>query len=158
MNSVLLDTGFFIRLLNSKDLLHENTKGYYLYFLEKGITMKVSTISIAEFCVKGDITDLPLKTLKISPFNFDHAKKAGEFARIIHENRMKQKIEIEQRIIIANDSMLLAQADIDDTVDAFVTSDEKIQSIVNLLKSETNVRFSYIGLKTPSNQFFGTLF
>jgi len=27
-SSVLLDTSFFIRLLNDKDLLHKNAKGY----------------------------------------------------------------------------------------------------------------------------------
>ena len=35
MISVLLDTSFFIRLLNSEDPLHENAKGYYKYFLEE---------------------------------------------------------------------------------------------------------------------------
>ena len=69
MISVLLDTSFFIRLLNSEDPLHENAKGYYKYFLEEEIKMKISTISIAEYCVKGDITDLPLKNLMILPFN-----------------------------------------------------------------------------------------
>ena len=157
MNSVLLDTSFFIRLLNSEDSLHENAKAYYRYFLENGVVMKISTISIAEFCVKGDLTDLPLKTLKIIPFNYNHAQKAGVFARIIYENRAKQNLEIHPRILIPNDTKLFAQADLDDAVDAFVTSDERTQSIIDLLKNSVNARFYYIDLKIPYNQTFGVL-
>ena len=46
MNSVLLDTSFFIRLLNHQDRLHENARAYYKFFLEEGIEMIISTISI----------------------------------------------------------------------------------------------------------------
>jgi predicted nucleic acid-binding protein len=153
----LLDTSFFIRLFNPEDLLHEHAKAYYKYFLEEGIGMTVSTISIAEFCVKGDITDLPLKTLKILPFNYNHAQKAGEFARIIYENRTKQTLDIHPRILIPNDSKLFAQADSEDTIDAFVTSDERSQSVINLLRTSANARFTYIDLKTPYTQTFGIL-
>jgi len=57
-HSVLLDTSFLIRLLNPDSELHENAKGYFKYFLDKDIVMKVSTISIAEYCVRGSIDDL----------------------------------------------------------------------------------------------------
>jgi predicted nucleic acid-binding protein len=157
MNGVLLDTSFFIRLLNSEDPLHESAKAYYKYFLEKEIGMMISTISIAEFCVKGDITDLPLKILKILPFNYNHAQKAGKFARIIYENRAKQNLNIHPRVLIPNDSKLFAQADSEDTIDAFVTSDERTQSIIDLLKTSANARFTYIDLKTPYTQTFGVL-
>lgn len=33
-NCVLLDTSFFIRLLNEEDPLHHNALGYFRYFLE----------------------------------------------------------------------------------------------------------------------------
>lgn len=48
-HSVLLDTSFFIRLLNDGDSLHKNALGYFKYFLEKEIVHKVSTISVAEY-------------------------------------------------------------------------------------------------------------
>jgi len=158
MNSVLLDTSFFVYLLNSDDPLHENTKGYYKYFIKEGIEMKISTISIAEFCVKADITDLPLKTLKILPFNYDHAQRAGEFARIVFENRAKQRLDIHPRILIPNDTNLFAQADSESTIDAFVTSDERAFSIIDLLRTTANARFFCINLRTPYNQTFGVLF
>ncbi len=47
-HSVMLDTSFFIRLLNDEDVLHSNAVGYFKYFLENEINLKVSTISIAE--------------------------------------------------------------------------------------------------------------
>ena len=33
-DKVLLDTSFFIRLLNDEDPLHENALGYFKYFLQ----------------------------------------------------------------------------------------------------------------------------
>tara|TARA_R110002072_G_scaffold199584_1_gene357257 strand:- start:227 stop:514 length:288 start_codon:yes stop_codon:yes gene_type:complete len=69
-HSVLLDTSFFIRLLNDGDPLHLNAIDYFKHFAENEITMKVSTISIAEYCVKGTVDELPLKKLQILPFNF----------------------------------------------------------------------------------------
>ncbi len=81
--SVLLDTSFFIRLLNDEDPLHLNAVGYFKYFLENEIALKVSTISIAEYCVLGALEDLPLKNIQILPFNLKDAEKTGEFAKII---------------------------------------------------------------------------
>lgn len=63
-HSVLLDTSFFIRLLNDEDSLHQNALNYFKYFLEKEIDLKISTISIAEYCVKGNLSDLPLVNLQ----------------------------------------------------------------------------------------------
>lgn len=67
-HSVLLDTSFFIRLLNDEDRLHKNAVGYYKYFLENNIVLKVSTITIAEYCVLGKLDDLPLKNIQILVF------------------------------------------------------------------------------------------
>ncbi len=71
-HSVLLDTSFFVRLLNDEDPLHNNAKGYFKYFLEEEIVLKVSTISIAEYCVKGKIFANPAssswQSLTSNPF------------------------------------------------------------------------------------------
>ena len=86
-NGVLLDTSFFLRFLNDKDPLFNNSDGYFRYFIDKEISMFISTISIAEYCVGGSVDQLPLKNLKILPFNLEHSKKAGEFARILFQAR-----------------------------------------------------------------------
>ena len=124
-HSVLMDTSFFIRLLNDEDELHENALLYYKYFLENDIILKVSTISVAKYCVLGKLDDLPLKDLRIIPFNINHAEKTGEFAKIIFsKNRISNK-KLIPRAIIPNDSKLFAQADLDKSITHFVTSDER---------------------------------
>lgn len=57
-NSVLLDTSFFLRLLTTSDPLSENADGYFRYFLSEGMPMFISTISVAEYCVKGTVDEL----------------------------------------------------------------------------------------------------
>lgn len=55
MRSILLDTSFFIRFLNEDDKLFKNVDGYFQYFLKEEIVLKCSTISVAEYCVRGKI-------------------------------------------------------------------------------------------------------
>lgn len=156
--SVLLDTSFFIRLLNDEDTLHTNAKGYFKYFLEEGIILKISTISIAEYCVKGTITELPLNNIQILPFNFDHAKRTGEFAKIVFNAQGKSRDNsISPRTIIPNDSKLFAQADVEKTINYFVTSDARSLTIYNILRKETNLQFQIIDINTPFNEVFGKL-
>ncbi len=112
-HSALLDTSFFIRLLYDEDLLHKNAKGYFKYFLEQEIILKISTISIAEFCEKGKIDKLPLRNVQIIPFNLDHAKRTGQFAEIIFAENKISKSKLTPRAIIPNDSKLFAQANLD---------------------------------------------
>lgn len=132
--SVLLDTSFFVRLLNDQDPLHDNAKGYFRYFLENEIILKVSTISIAEYCVKGHIDELPLRNIQIMPFNLDQAKRTGEFAEVIFEENKIQKEKLSPRAIIPNDSKLFAQADLDKSITYFVTSDGRSKNTLAALK------------------------
>ena len=155
MHSVLLDTSFFIRLLNDDDELHSNAVGYYKYFLEKDITLKVSTITIAEYCVLGKLDDLPLLNIQILPFNLKDAERAGEFANIIFK---ENKINIENlhpRAIIPNDSKLFAQADIDKTISHFITSDIRSTNTLSLLKKGTFPKFEIITINIPYSETFG---
>lgn len=153
--SVLLDTSFFIRFLNDSDPLFKNADGYFRYFLQKEITMMISTISIAEYCVGGDVHELPLRNLQIVPFNLDHSKRTGEFAKIVFQNRGKLKLK--ERNIIPNDTKLFAQADCEKAVEFYLSSDIESQKIYNLLKKETAPKFQFIDLNTPYNETFGLL-
>ncbi|MFN8711748.1 MAG: hypothetical protein ACK5Z2_02765 [Bacteroidota bacterium] len=87
LKSVLLDTSFFLRFLNDKDSLYTNADSYFRYFIENEIPMLISTISVAEYCIGGDVSELPLRNLQIIPFNLDHAKRAGDIARIVSAQR-----------------------------------------------------------------------
>jgi len=156
--SVLLDTSFFIRLLKKNDPLSQSATDYFIYFLQKNITMVVSTVAIAEFCVRGDIGELPLKNLQILPFNLNHAKRAGALADIVYTQRNNNNFIIDDRKIIPNDTKLFAQADCENSIDLYISSDTKSKSIFNLLKENTTLRFDFIDLNVSYKETFGLLF
>jgi hypothetical protein len=153
--SVLLDTSFFLRFLNDEDPLFKNAEDYFRYFVDNEITMMISTISIAEYCVGGDIHELPLRNLQIVPFNLEHAKRTGEFARIIFKN--KAKLNLRERNIIPNDTKLFAQADTEKSIKYYLSSDTESLKIYQLLKESSNPRFQFVDLKTPYHLTFGVL-
>lgn len=157
MNSecILLDTSFFIRLLNNKDPLHQNALGYYKYFLQNNFQLKTSTVCVAEYCVKGKIVELPLKDVQIIPFNIDHAVRSGELAKIVFDN--KGSLMLPDRRIIPNDTKLFAQADIDNQIKKFATSDIECIKIFNLLKAKAKVKFEIINIRNPYNEAYGIL-
>lgn len=155
--SVLLDTSFFIRLLNDEDPLHQNAKDYFRYFLDNDIILKVSTISIAEYCVRGSLDELPLMNVQIIPFNLDHAKKTGEFAKAIFQEKKISNQDLQPRAIIPNDSKLFAQSDIDKSISYFVTSDLRSLNVHKILSKRIKTRFEIIDINIPYNQQFGVL-
>jgi hypothetical protein len=141
--------------LNENDPLFKNADGYFRYFLNEEITMMISTISIAEYCVGGDIQELPLRNLQIVPFNLDHSKRTGEFAKIVFQN--KGKLKLNERNIIPNDTKLFSQADCEKSVEFYLSSDSESLKIYNLLKEETNPKFQFIDLKISHYETFGIL-
>lgn len=153
----LLDTSFFLRFLNEKDDLFKNADGYYQYFLQKGIRLFISTISIAEYCVGGTVDQLPLKNLIVLPFNIIHAEKAGEFGQILYEARKDKKLEVNERPIILNDAKLFSQAHTDKRINYYVTADKRSINIYNTIKSKTNLDFSFIDIKDNPSDVFGVL-
>ncbi len=130
--SILLDTSFFIRLLNKKERLHSNARGYFQYFVDKECTMKISTISVAEYCVRGNRNDLPFKHLEVVPFNIDHARQTGTYADILFKDKGIKDDDLLPRAIISNDSKLFAQAHLDPDVDYYITSDGRSEKLFPL--------------------------
>lgn len=121
VNSVLLDTSFFIRFLNDEGPLFKNAMEYYKYFISKEIKMFISTISIAEYCTGGTIDELPLRNLAILPFNLNHSIKTGEIAKLVFTN--KGRLKLKERNIIPNDSKLFSQADVEANIIYYLSSD-----------------------------------
>ena len=122
-NCVLLDTSFFIRLLNEEDPLHENALGYFRYFLEHDFVIKISTIAIAEYCVRGDVSELPLKNMLIVPFNFDHAQRAGKMIAEVYAEKKRRGATIAPRAVVPNDTKMFAQADVEPDINFYGTAD-----------------------------------
>lgn len=124
-------------------------------FLQNHIKMFISTISIAEYCVGGDINELPLKNLQIIPFNLDHSKRTGEFAKLVFQN--KNKLQVRERNLIPNDTKLFATADVEKSVAFYLSSDTESHKIYRLLKEQLNLKFQFIDLSIPFGETFGVL-
>lgn len=152
---ILLDTSFFIRLLNPNDPLHQNTLSFFRYFLENNNSLKCSTISVAEYCVRGTSDELPLKNLEILPFNFLHAEKAGQFANAVYAN--KNALDLSTRLIIPNDTNLFAQAQVEREIDYFATADKESLKIFDFLNQKLSLSFSIINIREPYHSVLGIL-
>ena len=150
------DTSFFIRLLNSEDPLNRNAVDYFQYFLDEKYQIRVSTIAIAEFCVQGSADMLPIKSMLVSPFNYNHAIFAGQCARVLFNHRSKGAVEVDNRIVIANDVKIMTQAQMDGSA-LYVTSDRKCKRMYDVLRKEGKLMYDFIDISVPCSQQFGTL-
>lgn len=155
--SVILDTSFLIRLLSRNDSLHSNAVGYFKYFLKNDIPMYISTVSIAEYCVKGDVSELPLRNVRIAPFNFQHALVAGRFARLLFDANCKKEVSVASRLIIPNDAKILAQANCVKDMKYFVTSDVDSSKLIRKIAEEEEITFEHLDIHIPHTQFYGIL-
>ena len=153
---VFCDTGFVIRLLDRTSELHENALGYFRYFLENDYLIRMSTIAVAEFCVKDKIEHLPLHQILLSPFNAHHASKTGECARILYNAKAKGVIEVDARILIQNDVKLLVQAECE-SAEFYLTSDSRSKRMYDVLKEEGKLSFDFTDIHTPYSAKFGIL-
>ena len=155
--AVLLDTSFLIRLLSEKDALHSNALGYFRYFLENGIPMYISTIAIAEYCVIGSIEELPLKDMRILPFNIMHATIAGRMASIMIKARKEDNDDYGTRPVVLNDVKMLSQAQSVEEISMFVTSDSRSAKIFRRIDAEFPLKFEHVDIHEPHCLRFGEL-
>ena len=100
---------------------------------------------------------MPLRNLQIVPFNLDHSKRTGEFAKIAFNAKRSGGLHVSNRNIIPNDTKLFAQADCEKLVEFYLSADTESLKIYNLLKKETAPRFQFIDLNVPYNETFGIL-
>jgi len=157
-NCVLLDTSFFIRLLNEEDPLHDNALGYFRYFLEHDFVIKISTIAIAEYCVRGEVNELPLKNMLIVPFNFDHAQRAGKMIAEVYAEKKKRGAIITPRAVVPNDTKMFAQADVEQDINFYGTADVECKKVYDMIKSaEGKLSFDFLDITIPHYNYFGEL-
>lgn len=122
-------------MLNEEDPLHENALGYFRYFLEHDFVIKISTIAIAEYCVRGDVSELPLKNMLIVPFNFDHAQRAGKMIAEVYAEKKKHGATIAPRAVVPNDTKMFAQADVDPDINFYGTADVECKKVYDMIKT-----------------------
>lgn len=155
--AVLIDTCFLIKLLNKESDLHKNALAYFHYFVREKIVMKISTISIAEYCVKAEFSDIPIKNFQIINFNLTHAQLAGDFAEIVFRHKRNGAIVNDLRNIIPNDTKLFAQASCEESITCFVTCDNRAETVYNTIHSEHKTHFEFWNINTPVSEMVGIL-
>ncbi len=156
MNSILLDTSFCIRLLKQDDALHKNAVAYFEYFLDNKIEMFLSSIVIAEYSVLDDVRNLPLKTMKITPFDYFDGCLAGEFHSILLQNR--QQLHGLDRVAVKDDCKLMAQI-CTRKIDAYITKDKRsFKQVFQPVQKVKQFSIQLIDLSTPLNEFKNELF
>lgn len=70
----------------------------------------------------------------------------------------KGRLKLKERNIIPNDSKLFSQADVEANIIYYLSSDSESFKIYNLLKDENSqLKFSFIDLNIPPNEYFGYL-
>ena len=153
----MLDTSFLIRLLKEDDFLHASAKLYFQHFLENNFVLYVSTVAVAEYCVRGELNQLPFECVRIVPFNLDHAETAGEYAQTLFQARGNGRYQPDQRLIIPNDTKIFAQAS---SIGAlyFVTADANSAKAMDILAKENGFTVSHVDIHNPITTFTGRLF
>jgi hypothetical protein len=116
-------------------------------FIRQQINMRISTISIAEYCVKGDYDDL-LKYELMLPISY-HENMAiitSSFAKILLDAKRNGITEFPDfnKKVIANDVKLLATANSNIDISYYISSDTGNQAMYDFLKTKTEIKFQFI--------------
>jgi thioredoxin-related protein len=137
-NMAVLDTGFFISLVDRKRMFHQVARSYYKYFLEHSVVMLLPTVVVAEFSIVQPVTDLPLRNFRVLPFNLQDAVKCAELN--MHHYR-KQMENTGQRDSVKDDFKIIAQA-VMQQARLLVTEDEStLCKYCERLKTDAKIAF-----------------
>jgi len=157
INSIFLDTSFLIRLMKPDDPYHAHAQAYLRRFVADGTTLYSSTIAAAEFGVAGTIEGLPLRIVPMQAFNLDHARQAAIFARAAYDARRKGAIVLPKRVLIPNDTKIMAQAHLIGA-SYLVGRDRNLGSVLGFLQQEKLTTVQYLDITIAPTNFFGELF
>ena len=102
---MLLDTSFLITFSDPARRHHDVARLYFRECVQRRVPMYLSAIVISEFQVKQAITDLPLRSFVVLPFNVDHAMRCGILARHLSRD------DADDRVRVKDDVKLIAQCD-----------------------------------------------
>ncbi|MEK7433208.1 MAG: PIN domain-containing protein [Cyanobacteriota bacterium] len=151
---IFVDTNFLSSLLKSSDSLNnqaldwlekikiDNSKTYFY----------LSTITIAEYCRFGDREDIP-NYFQIFPFDDESAELSADFSKIIFPNKstLNHYISLPKNII-TNDIKIIAHAEIIKP-DIFLSSDQGLESIFKILKTDSKLTYKFYNFKNPYRSF-----
>lgn len=90
-DAVLLDTSFLITMADPRRDRHAVAKQYFQHFLVSRMPMMVSSIVVAEFCVRQELPTLPLEQLILLSFTHEDAVVAASFDFKVHKRAEKER-------------------------------------------------------------------
>ncbi len=132
--SCLLDTGFLISMVDAKRSNHATALKYFKYCVDQGHNISISTIALAEFSIKQSIQDLPLKFVRIMPFNIDDAEESARLDNFLD----RDSSDARQRF--RDDVKMIAQAN--------------LASIAYILTEDASSLFKYCDRLKRNNEIF----
>ena len=107
---------------------------WFRAFVEQGVQCKVSTIALAEYGVKDDLTHLPMQYLQVLPFHYNHAARAAQMMRTILRVKQERGAVIQPRAVVPNDTKMFAQASSEADIQSFVSADSEARKVYDLLE------------------------
>ncbi len=122
---VLLDTCVLINLFDKQGNLHDCAWQCVDFLLENKSRIMVSSLSLAEYGVRGNIADiLQSKAFTALTYGVRAAMRAAEFAKLTASDDARQNLRSQEnaRKVIAIDTQIIAQAACDEA-DFILTAD-----------------------------------
>ncbi len=117
-SSVLLDTSFLVSLFDKDRTNHGVAQEYYRFMLAHGVAMYFSSIVAAEYGIKANIGDLPIRNFRPLNFSVAHAQVAAKLWNAI------ERESNDKREVVRDDVKLIAQAS-DEGIHFVLTEDAK---------------------------------
>ena len=114
--SVLLDVSFLAAFVDAARPHHGAAMAFYRYCVAQRVPLFLSTVVAEGFARRQPVTDLPLATLRVLPYNLPHAVKTAALS-----GPPGQWGEPADAGLPVDDLRLLAQASVENI--AFVASD-----------------------------------
>lgn len=139
LKGVLLDTGFLIRLVNANDPEHDEARKYFEFCQKKEIPVFLPTIAMAEYCIKGNVDEIPLDNLRVLPFNAPEAVRAGQIGRIAFQMRREGSLPYDRKCL-KDDVKILAQATLHNKVSHILVFDNDFITLSNHIKQQDFAR------------------
>ena len=118
MLQVSLDTSFLISFADPDRPNHAVAVEYFRHCLAQRIPMYISVVAAGEFEVGQPISELPLQSFRILPYNLPHAIRAAALFRALRDQPSPE----DGRPIIINDLKILAQAE-EEQIPVILTED-----------------------------------
>ena len=90
-------------------------------------------------------------------FNEGLNNKINSVIEELFNERANKNLSVNDRRIIPNDTKLFAQADCNDIVEFYLSSDSESFKVYSAIKNKMDPDFQFIDLKMPHHEVFGIL-